>query len=244
MSEEGFEKTDKNAELFASFPANLSNLLPASDLEQIVAQLETQFHFLDQQLKQPINRNTILRSLDKTLSLDQFEMLEAELQNQGILQLPSDINHSMAQHCNVQIQLLRWHAKRFGWKRSSLDIRIDIPRWALSEARELSHELRGYIYLNSSGRNDDSLTVEQLLPLSINLDDWQSRVAKAKYLTQFICYLNGAFLDTRNRFQRGLNVVLGTLSRTARGIRSGSETPLVSLPVTKKSLFQQLSRLL
>lgn len=131
------------------------------------------------------------------LTLNQLEMLEAELINQGLLPVSEE---RIAEAALRQIALFRWKARRFGANQAVIDYRIDLPRFILALATELAE---------SNGEGQYSLTQ---LGRSLN------REARLNYLEDMAAFLLEQDQPTQNSYQRGLRLILRILQTPERDI--------------------------
>lgn len=166
------------------------------------------------------------------LGFEQLEMLEAELNNQGILIKNRDYCCSLAQHLEHEANVWRWRAQRFGVDSGTLQFNVDLPRYVLWRAEELIN-----------GLDEETLgDIENHLQRS---DAWTLRferqgtvLAELHYLNGFAAYLSGMFDEASNRYQRGLNLVLKVLcSKAEEGyteVPAQNGSLLITLPIGKR----------
>ena len=167
------------------------------------------------------------------LELEQLEMLEAELRNQGILPSPDAPAIGLSQHALHSASILRWRARRAGVAGDTLNFRIDVPRYVLSRAKEIGEELA------SAGRDNIGSGTELLLRRSASwgkgLESPSRLLGELEYLEAFSAYLLGHFDATTNRYQRGLNVVLRILAGKSKGVEPEAK---IVLPMEVKDFLE------
>ncbi len=142
-----------------------------------------------------LETNTILK-LSSPISIDQLEMLEAELHNQGIL---SKTIETISQRVRHDAGLLGWHARRFGISPNQIEFLVDVPKYIIKKAQELEEETK------SSTQNST------LFPRELS------------YLDQFSSFILGKFDNTENKYEDALNVVLNVLIKSAERSKHLSE---------------------
>lgn len=76
--------------------------------------------------------------LRQILSIEQVEMLEAELKNQGLI---PDTQNSLAQSAYQLVGLLRWRANRAGFFLKEIELVIDLPAFIINRAQTLAADL-------------------------------------------------------------------------------------------------------
>lgn len=169
------------------------------------------------------------------LNLEQLEMLEAELANQGLVPRSVSESFSIAQHAVHSAAILRWRAARAGYTTQLFDFRIDLPRYILTRAEEIAAQL------DAPPRDEDLL--------ARRTDSWgrerESRTQLLKqleYLSALAEYLIADHGEaSTNRYHRGLSVVLRALSTqtnsTNAELREGLE---VTLPIAVSAFLQLL----
>jgi hypothetical protein len=75
-----------------------------------------------------LESNKKLPKLSDPIELVKFEMLEAELLNQRIL---PTTNETLSQKIRHEVNLLAWHAKRYGIESEDINYLVDVPRFIL-----------------------------------------------------------------------------------------------------------------
>ncbi len=148
------------------------------------------------------------------LSIEELEMLEAELINQGILN--TEVN-ALSKRVRREISLLLWSGKRHNVSHSDINFKIDLRSFIKFEVLKLSTA--------SDLGSTVSYTLKQKLKNEL------------AYLDQFAAYLNGAFEEPRSGYERGLNLVLKAIMKT----NQRDETRLsFTLPISKNDFIRIL----
>ncbi len=163
---------------------------------------------------------------------DQLEMLEAELNNQGLLSRSIRTNYSLSQHIQYEANVWKWRAERVGFEGSKLHFCVDLPKYLISRAEELVASAE-----QKSGSADTALRASA----------WQKRFesqdalsSELRYLESFAAFLNGAHDNPENAYQRGLNLVLRVICSSKSVV---DETLEISLPIHKSAFFAQLKEI-
>jgi hypothetical protein len=183
----------------------------------------------------------LLRRLSQSLNLDQLEMLEAELINQGILLNLRSAGYTLAQQVAHEASVWRWRALRFGIEGSALSFQVILPHYLTQRAEELARALCVGVAQPEDSPGNLRLpgtvvpTADSCIPSATEL----------QYLDRFAAYLNGEFESASNRYQRGLNVVLRAISTPARQEPQSATTPaavvlILALPLTMKDFVRGL----
>lgn len=203
-------------------PAPTTELeLPSNSLRQLAASLES-----------ASSTNSLIRYRD--LNLEQLEMFEAELRNQGIVPGDSPSSFSIAQHAVHYAAILRWRAARIGITPPKIDFRVDLPRYILARAEEISSSL-------APDSSDEDLLLRRTDSWGRERETRGQLLQQAEYLGHLAGFLIGQNDHASNRYERGLSVVLRAVSSSADSapeqVRDGLE---VSLPMTVASFLQLL----
>ena len=155
----------------------------------------------------------------RPLTLDDLEMLEAELVNQGVMIPVANSDgvgvFSVSQRAAFEIASLRWRARRVSPNKQSRFV-VDVPRYLLNWATELL-QTKTYKQVSSQSRmRGASAEIKPLLPgfnEIISIDDERTTQAQLRYLELFAQYIIGIEENTPSASRdRGLEVVLKTLS--------------------------------
>jgi hypothetical protein len=193
-----------------------------------------------------VTASTTAVEMQGPVTIAQLEMLEAELQNQGILPVRGDRTKLLSQFANYEVDLWRWRARRVGSESIEMHFSVDAPRYLIHCALNL---LKRY----EQPRGDDNAVsedVSSVMPGASGLIEinhsWITHVssdanlpANLLYLERFATYLLGGYGRALNRFQRGLNVVLRALgSPTAPA--PGTEAVMLTLPFSRPEFFRAL----
>jgi hypothetical protein len=158
----------------------------------------------------------------RTLHVEELEMLEAELINQGILIPNVDTLSKRARH---EISLLLWYGKKVNISSELFDFRISINNF-------IKHEIEKNCLPDFESTNSSMMQMRQ-----------KSR-NELDYLEQFAGYLNGEFENPKSRYEKGLNVVLKAITKTSAPIPS--DKIQCTLPLTRQefiSLVQESTEL-
>ena len=148
------------------------------------------------------------------MALDQLEMLEAELRNQGILSGAQDVT-TLLQSALHTASILRWRARRAGISGDSVQFSVRVPQYVLTRAEEIETELRDLTDTSSGGRE---LLAMRSATWGKGIDSRSRLLNDLLYLEQFAAYLIGRFETHESRYHRGLNLLLKIVS-------SRSESP-------------------
>ena len=152
-----------------------------------------------------------LRNAVGAIDADQFEMLEAELQNQGILPRVSNSSYKLSQRASYDAQFWRWRAKRYGAQNVELRFLVDVPKFILSRSEEILEALD-----NNEFAKESAAEQTLLQRASARGESTLNPTSELRYLDQFAAYVMGEFDDSTNRYHQGLNLVLKVLSISTR----------------------------
>lgn len=158
----------------------------------------------------------------RPLSVEELEMLEAELKNQGIIKSTvntpnivsnNTVSDTLSKIARHQIGMLVWLARRTEVSNEQIDFKIDLREFIKSLIREKFQE--GTTPNLSKYSNDE-----------------------IQYLEQFASYLNGEYAEPINKYEQGLNLVLKAITITKN---KHSESSLkCTLPVSKVEFVKLL----
>jgi hypothetical protein len=149
----------------------------------------------------------------RTLHVEELEMLEAELINQGILIPNVDTLSKRARH---EISILLWHGKKVNIQSDLFDFRISIKDL-------IRHEIEKNCLPDFESTNSSMMQMKQ-----------KSR-NELDYLEQFAGYLNGEFENPKSRYEKGLNVVLKAITKTCAPV--SSDKIKCTLPLTRQEFI-------
>ena len=176
--------------------------------------------------------------ISSPMQLEQLEMLEAELKNQGIL--PKGEATTLAQHALHSASILRWRAQRGGITGDNIEFVVDVPEYLLRRAEEIEKQL---IEL---GAKDNSQESELFLRRSSSWGkayDNQTRLLQdLGYLERFASYLLGKFDEDGNRYERGLNLILRIIAARNPAYFASRKTR-IELPMDVKQFSATLRAL-
>lgn len=166
------------------------------------------------------SKNELLKVISSPIRLIDFEMLEAELLNQGIL---PKVSETLSQILIREVSHLKWTTRHFFKTDNQLELYIDVPLYLLKKADQ---------------------NLETSLAENISIDFLSTQ--DLSYLEQFAAYLLGEYEETNNSYEKGLNLIL----KTIRSGNSANESinkdsnglTKVILPVSQKSLIKTLIR--
>lgn len=169
------------------------------------------------ELYEKLLTGTPIQTISEPIKIIDFEMLEAELINQGIL---PHIGSKLSQSISREVNNLTWTTKSMQRDERSLSLFIDIPNYLIKRAAQ-NLEL-----IEINGYNVDYLSKQEL-----------------SYLEHFARYLNGAYETVNNSYEKGLNLILHTIKSNGCRKKSedNSETIVITLPVDKKNLAKLFS---
>jgi hypothetical protein len=150
------------------------------------------------------------------LSIEELEMLEAELINQGILTPDVD---ALSKRVRREISLLLWNAKRTGASTGEINFKIDLMSFIVFEVNKLCP--------------DELCSHHNTHPLR------QKMKNELRYLDQFASYLTGAFEEPRSGYEKGLNVVLKAIMKTHETEKT--HTPDIIMPISKQEFMKKIT---
>ncbi len=169
----------------------------------------------------------VLSQFTAPLTAEQLEMLEAELIHQGVLPNLTDRSIRLGHTLSHEINLLRWYARRSGLAGSEISFVVDLPRYILSRASVLA-EFRECGERESNWRLNSSLSEHD----------------EFAYLERFAAFLLADRDGGKNRYQKGLNLILRVLARSERSLNAKRSTPeethSLVLPMQRRELLKIL----
>jgi hypothetical protein len=176
-------------------------------------------------------QSPILARYLRPITIEKLEILEAELQNQDIIAISKN-SSSLSQHISHQANLWRWQARRSGIRNAELRFLVDLPRYILNEAKIL-------ISFLENEENYESLTHPLFThpgnSWRINPNDKSQIAQKLKLLDNFASYITGQYEKTDDKYKKGLNSLLGFLTRRPNEtIDSSPNKPLINLTLPLK----------
>lgn len=188
---------------------------------------------LKQNLAASRHSSPLLARIGTALRIEQVEMLEAELINQGILLNLRSQGYTLSRQIAHEESVWRWRALRFGVEGNVLGFHVWLPAYLVERAQELAAAV-------PLGQEVSPLPgsavprAEGGLPAAVEL----------QYLERFSAYLNGEFDAASNRYQRGLNVVLRAISAPAKEDTGAEKSPVLdlTLPLTMKAFVHTLKQ--
>jgi hypothetical protein len=205
---------------------------------------------LQQICRNPAAREQLCRRISSPMEIEQLEMLEAELRNQGILPGETEGSGTLSQHALHTASILRWRARRAGIRGNGLHFSVDLPQYLLTRAAELDEQLRRQN--DSTERQDLGLFVHRSGSWAKAHPALPHLFAELDYLERFAAYLLGAFDESRNTYQQGLNLILRVLARkrsmnmtqTERKLRQkntrSNPAEKITLPIDMLTFHQHL----
>ncbi|OVE80348.1 hypothetical protein BVY02_00425 [bacterium J17] len=186
-----------------------------------------------------------LRHASSPLSIEQLEMLEAELSNQGILPKLTENSCSLVQCAVHDSSVWRWRAQRFTVDTPKIDFLVNVPLYTLWRAQELSQIL--LIDVPGKSENPAKVLKSHSNNWRLRTEDRNALILELEYLESFAGYLIGQFDEVSNRFQKGLNLILKVLSSSSLPLSVGSikkekNILIVSLPTERHEFFETLKK--
>ena len=181
---------------------------------------------------------------DTPMVVATVEMLEAELTNQGILPGLAIGCMSISQNLAHEMNIWRWKARRIGTAHISLIFEVALPHYILERAEKIA------LFVAELERQPDTDSrlyfVQSRHTSTVAFNTEEEALSELSYLDAFAAYLTGAFDESENSFQRGLNLILKTL--TSRSSESDvtmsadneSIEVRVTLPVSNQHFFRRL----
>lgn len=172
-------------------------------------------------------------NLAQGLPLEDLEMLEAELVNQGILNVSPQCAFSLVRQGMHEINLWRWRAKRIGFDPNRLEFEMSVPHYIIYHSEQLLADLQ--LAENGASR--------------IGGQSWRYRgsrktmlMEELRYLDRYAAYLCGEFESTQDRYQQGLNLVLKAICLGARQRRESpaGDALMICLPIGKTDFYQSI----
>lgn len=206
--------------------------------------------FAGEQAERPAGRNSpAVSELQNPISVSQLEMLEAELQNQGILPARKDRTKLLSQFANYEIDLWRWRARRVGSQSIDLQFAIDTPRYVVHCALNLLKRYEQTID-QAGGENSIADAASGVMAAASGLieinNSWIIHIssdtnlpANLLYLERIATYVLGGYGRALNRFQRGLNVVLRALG-SPKTAGDSLHTVRLVMPFSRPDFFRTL----
>lgn len=191
---------------------------------------------LEANLLSESGRAVIRQHLSQPLDFTSFEMLEAELQNQGILVNASTLSCPLAHQAEHEGNFWRWRALRFGAYSRTFHFLVDVPRYIVWRAHELM-EILSLQDRDSNGKLSGTPSEGLINRAAFSRLHAEPRVTiqeELRYLDSFASYLNGAYDNSENKFQKGLNLLLKTLTGPKRVPENAIR---VTMPVTRDEFF-------
>jgi hypothetical protein len=162
------------------------------------------------------------------ISIEQLEMLEAELRNQGITSDNGAVY--LAQIASLDRNMLRWRARRSSIVCPELLFSLDIMAYLMRTACELIASL--------DGTEPDDQTRSRFLWHAL-ISTREQALTQIDYLEQLAFFFDGDESRTSNRFQQGLTLLLRILIKPER--REAPENAVqVTLPTTSRELLNLL----
>jgi hypothetical protein len=155
------------------------------------------------------------------LTLDELEMLEAELQNQNIIPTLDDSHITLSQSAAATINLMRWKAQRYGINPANFNFRINLQEFIISAAQ---------LTLNNQ-------KLSPTLPTDSEFID---------YLECFAEYLiaehhTSASFPNMTSFQKGMHLVIKILNRSNIPSTLQSTREIV-LPISRNRFLEELRK--
>ncbi len=187
---------------------------------------------LEENLTTESGRELIRMHLSHALDFTSFEMLEAELQNQGILNNVSTLSCPLAHQAEHEGNFWRWRALRFGAYSRTFHFLVDVPRYIVWRAHELM-EILSLQGADSIGKSGEGL-INRAAFSRLHAEPRVTIQEELRYLDAFASYLNGAYDNSENKFQKGLNLLLKTLTNPRRVPANAIR---VTMPVTREEFF-------
>ncbi|MCB0360224.1 MAG: hypothetical protein KDD44_11330 [Bdellovibrionales bacterium] len=202
------------------------------------------------------------------VDLNSLEMLEAELINQGYTELGrlphslcshSEAEHgafwtrvdgcqTMAQRASLDATVLRWRARRRGYRAHELSFLVDVPRFAVTWAAELLESAT-----DAAHDGETVLMLRSPEAYTVHCSDAVEQEAKLHYLNGLAAFLLGRAESRHTPYARGLKALLRVLvSPNTKQLSSvGSIEPTypasrvrstVVLPTTRDLFYRALRR--
>ena len=185
-------------------------------------------------LEQKLKSGLMPEILEAPISANQFQMLEAELVNQGLLRISSDLSTLISQQAAKDTSLWRWRILRINPKIENTQILIDVPRFILDKAKQIleieKRKREGHFLKHISTKEDF-----QSAPIFS-----RTQLSNIYYLESFAAFINGAFEEVQSKYEKGLNVVLKALCKDTQVTGSCS----IVLPTTLKEVTNYFSTLI
>lgn len=192
-----------------------------------------------ERLRHVLSERGELGSASTPLTLEQLEMLEAELKNQGIL---PTIDGSLFQHALHTSSILRWRGRRAGVVCDGFDFRIDVPRYVVARAEQIEQQLTTFRSAETGAKGE--LLLHRSSSWGKGLDSPSRLLSELTSLDAFAGYLLGKFEQHTNRYQRGLNLLLKILTTgEAKKDVEASKGPQIVLPVEPREFLERLKPL-
>ena len=164
--------------------------------------------------------NSDIEILPHPIKLLDFEMLEAELVNQGIL---PKTNETLSQSIAREVSHLKWTASNYRKENTEFTLLVDVPTYVIKKA------IQNLELIDNNGFSLDFLSNKEIT-----------------YLEQFAAYLNGEYESASNTYEKGLNLILRTIKSSGLIVdhnEDNSKSINIILPIDKKNFMQRISSL-
>lgn len=153
-----------------------------------------------------------------------IEMLEAELQNQGVLPNTAGDILPLSYRIGHQVSFMRWKARSHGLYSPNTLFAVDLPNYLIQVgAGLLSH---------------DSKSEVTSMPLRLSCHDLRFNIVELHYLNSLAAFLVRPQESRSNKFSKGLDLVIYSILRSE--LVDANDPNVVVLPVT---IFEYLASL-
>ncbi len=189
-------------------------------------------------LSEPKAALLLPKQFAEPMDIEQLEMLEAELTNQGIL--PADAT-TVSQHALHSASILRWRARRAGVSADNVYFLVRVPEYVLMRADEIQRELQ---LRHSESREDtEELFLLRSASWGKGIDSHSRLQQDLLYVDRFASYILGKFGHDTNRYQRGLSLILKIIGNTRQLLSGEIERTNVELPTDPRAFTRRLKDL-
>ena len=199
--------------------------------------LSPRYSNINKLIKLAENQSLRNEVLQHPIELTTLEMLEAELANQeltslDLAQLKRSIEHfdrtkatrvngnvsstraescsSLAQRASIEATLWRWRARRLGLNARKLNFYVDVRKYLIKWAHELSVAIQKD---NQKNQKDESLFLHRPGFSALHEEDKLSISKKLNYLDELAAFLNGDRKPSETHpYQRGMSALIKMLS--------------------------------
>lgn len=172
----------------------------------------------------------IFLELKEPLAIENLDLLEAELNNQGIVPVPAV---TLTQQATRDASYLRWKLRCRGVQQEFRFL-VDIARYLNSWAEKIKIQLASF--------SESSLLSGLEFADSAELGDQQSALAQLYYLDSLAAYVIGRFSGQKHSLNHGLNLLLRHLAHKDLASTKGTKPPSLASQLSFPTAVLPLDR--